>query len=80
MLSRAIESVVASHWAEYISQFRLTTLRVRELPATVAIDAHGRSIYADLNTTAVQKLPQVLEALRAQREAAPRFKPWSSGN
>lgn len=80
LLSRAIESVVASHWTEYISQFRLTTLRVRELPATVAIDAHGRSIYADLNTTAVQKLPQVLEALRAQREAAPRFKPWSSGN
>ena len=78
LLSRAIESVVACHWTEYISQFRLTTLRVRELPATVAIDAHGRSIYADLHNTAARKLPQVLESLRRQREAAPRFGSWST--
>lgn len=75
LLSRAIEAVVASHWTEYISQFRLTTLRVRDLPATVAIDAHGRSLYADLHDAAAQRLPQVLQELRARREAAPRFGP-----
>lgn len=75
LLSRAIESVVASHWTEYISQFRLTTLRVRDLPAAVAIDAHGRSLYADLHDAAAQRLPQVLQELRARREAAPRFGP-----
>lgn len=73
LLSRAIESVVASHWTEYISQFRLTTLRVRDLSATVAIDAHGRSTYGDLQGAAARRLPQVLEALRAEREAAPQF-------
>jgi fumarate hydratase subunit beta len=75
LLSRAIESVVASHWCEYISQFRLTTLRVRDLGATVAIDAHGRSVYDGLADEAARRLPGVLEQLRRQREAAAALPP-----
>ena len=75
LLSRAIESVVASHWTEYISQFRLTTLRVRDLGATVAIDAHGRSVYDELADEAARRLPGVLEQLRRQREAAAALPP-----
>lgn len=70
MLAQSIEHVVSSHWNEYISQFRLTTLRVRTLgPATVAIDAHGNSIYEDLRVRAQQRLPQILDNLTQQRQS-----------
>ena len=69
VLAEAIERVVSSHWNECISQFRLTTLRVRGLgPATVAIDAHGNSIYEDLRVRAQQRLPQILDTLTQQRQ------------
>jgi fumarate hydratase subunit beta len=65
LLSQAIRRVVAVHWTEYISQFRLLTLEVAQLgPATVAIDAHGRSVYEQLQVQAAQRL----RALRAARE------------
>ncbi|MGE0350570.1 fumarate hydratase C-terminal domain-containing protein [Hydrogenophaga sp.] len=71
LLSQSIERVVSTHWNEYISQFRLTTLRVRDLgPATVAIDAHGRSIYDELRTQASDRLPAIMEQLKRRREAA----------
>ena len=68
-LSQAIRGVVSSHWNEYISQFRLVTLRVEALgPATVAIDAHGRSVYEDLRQRAQSRLPGILARLREQRQ------------
>ena len=71
LLSEAIEGVVSSHWNEYISQFRLLTLRVRGLgPATVAIDAHGNSVYTQLQDRAQERMPAILDTLRRQREAA----------
>ncbi len=70
LLSDAIEGVVSSHWNEYISQFRLTTLRVRDLPATVAIDAQGHSLYDSLQQRAANRLPQIREALKREREQA----------
>jgi fumarate hydratase subunit beta len=49
LLSQAIRRVVSVHWTDYIAQFRLLTLEVHELgPATVAIDAHGNSLYEQL--------------------------------
>jgi fumarate hydratase subunit beta len=57
LLSQAIRRVVAVHWSDYISQFRLVTLEVDSLgPATVAIDARGNSIYEQLHTEAAEQL------------------------
>lgn len=57
LLSQAIRRVVSVHWTDYIAQFRLLTLEVDRLgPATVAIDAHGRSLYRQLHSQAVQRL------------------------
>lgn len=70
LLSEAIEGVVSSHWNEYISQFRLTTLRVRGLAATVAIDAQGNSLYESLQQRAVARLPQIRDTLKREREQA----------
>lgn len=71
LLSESIQRVVSTHWNEYISQFRLTTLHVENLgPATVAIDAHGNSIYDDLKKKAEDKLPGILSELARQRQSA----------
>ena len=71
LLARAIEEVVAVDWTDYISQFRLVTLRVKDLgPATVGIDAHGNSIYEALAQSAQDMLPALLERMKAEREAA----------
>ena len=60
LLSRAIQRVVAVHWSDYIAQFRLLTLEVADLgPATVAIDAHGNSLYERLQQQAQQRLEQI---------------------
>jgi fumarate hydratase subunit beta len=60
LLSRAIRRVVSVHWTDYISQFRLVTLDVDGLgPATVAIDAHGASLYEQLAQRAQQRLAQL---------------------
>ena len=73
LLSESIRGVVATHWNEYISQFRLTTLRVEGLgPATVAIDAHGNSIYDSLKLQAENRMPDILGELARQRQAASR--------
>jgi len=72
LLAESIERVVSSHWNEYISQFRLVTLRVKSLgPATVAIDAHGNSIYEDLRVRAQERMPQILATLNQQRKPNP---------
>lgn len=72
LLAASIERVVSSHWNEYISQFRLVTIRVNALgPATVAIDAHGNSIYEDLRQRALARLPRILETLHQQRQTQP---------
>lgn len=63
LLSRAIRRVRAVHWPEYIAQFRLLTLELGELgPGTVAIDAHGNSLYAQLQQRAHHRLLQARQA------------------
>ena len=57
LLSQAIRRVVAVHWTDSISQFRLLTLELAELgPATVAIDARGNSLYERLRVEAAKRL------------------------
>ncbi|MFM0605895.1 fumarate hydratase C-terminal domain-containing protein [Paraburkholderia sediminicola] len=64
LLSRSLRRVVAMNWTEYISQFRLLTLEVEQLgPATVAIDAHGNSLYAQLHERASARMPEIVSAL-----------------
>ena len=68
LLSESIERVVSTYWNDYISQFRLTTLRVKNLgPATVAIDAHGNSVYDCLQRQAKSRLPDILKTFSQQR-------------
>jgi fumarate hydratase subunit beta len=65
--AEAIRGVVAVHWTDLIPQFRLVVLRVEGLAGTVAIDAHGNSIYARLRDSANERLPRIFEALGARR-------------
>lgn len=68
LLSHAIRGVVSVHWNEYISQFRLVTLAVEDLgPATVAIDAHGNSLYRNLRQAAEERMPRILEVMGSAR-------------
>lgn len=70
--SRSIKEVVAVGWEDLICQFRLVRLRVEGLgPATVAIDAHGNSLYENLRSEAESRLPRILEELDQQRPAIP---------
>lgn len=63
LLSRSIRRVVSVHWTDYIAQFRLVTLEVAALgPATVAIDAHGRSLYAQLQADAARRVRDLRNA------------------
>jgi fumarate hydratase subunit beta len=73
LLSQAIRRVVAVQWPDYISQFRLVTLEVQSLgPATVAIDAHGNSVYEQLRAQAAHRLPAIAEQMNAARSMGQR--------
>ena len=72
LLSEAITGVVSVHWTDLVAHFRLVTLRVAGLgPLTVGIDAHGNSLYDTLHQGAATRMPAILAALRAEREATP---------
>ena len=70
-LSEAIEEVLEVGWTDMLMHYRLARLRVRGLgPATVGIDAHGRSLYAEEQQTARDRLPELMAELDRQRDAA----------
>jgi fumarate hydratase subunit beta len=65
LLSAAVETIVETAWDDLIMQFRLTRIRVSGFgPVTVAIDAHGNSLYQSLSASAEERLPAILEANR----------------
>lgn len=69
VFSRAVRTVAAVGWNDMISHYRLVKLSVEALgPLTVAIDAHGNSVYDDAQQVARGRLPEILERLRAARE------------
>jgi fumarate hydratase subunit beta len=69
LLSQAIRSVVEVGWTDMLVHYRLVRLRVEGLgPATVGIDAHGRSLYHEEQMSARQRLPQILGELAADRD------------
>ncbi|WP_204313276.1 fumarate hydratase C-terminal domain-containing protein, partial [Klebsiella michiganensis] len=50
LMSMGLEEVVETAWDDMIMQFRLTRVRLSGFgPVTIAIDAHGNSVYETLN-------------------------------
>jgi fumarate hydratase subunit beta len=69
LLSAAIERVVEVGWSDLVAHYRLVKVAVRDLgPLTVAIDAHGESLYARLRKRADERLPELMAALARDRE------------
>lgn len=70
LLSEAIREVVQVGWADMLTHYRLVKLRVQGMgPVTVAIDAHGRSLYDEAQAGAAARLPDILATLDGQRGA-----------
>lgn len=71
LLSQGVAEVVETAWDDFIMQFRLTRVRLDGFgPLTVAIDAHGNSIYEQLARDARHRMPDILERMRAARAAS----------
>ena len=69
LLSQAVQAVVEVGWSDMLTHYRLVRLKVAGLgPATVAIDAHGRSLYDEQQQAARYRLPGILAALDVARE------------
>ena len=68
LLSPSLRRVVDVQWTDLISQFRLVKLNVEDLgPATVAIDAHGNSLYESLRRDARERRSDIVAGLNAAR-------------
>ena len=68
LLSQAVREVLDVGWREMLTHYRVVRLRVEGLgPATVAIDAHGHSLYADAAQQAQSSLPALMAELDADR-------------
>ncbi|MCB2043081.1 MAG: fumarate hydratase C-terminal domain-containing protein [Burkholderiaceae bacterium] len=66
--TRAVREVLEIGWPDMLMHYRLVRLRVEGLgPVTVAIDAHGNSVYADALAGARDRMPAILAALDARR-------------
>lgn len=69
LLSRAIRRVVEVGWSDMLTHYRLVRLEVEGLgPATVGIDAHGRSLYADEREAAQARMPELVALLDRRRQ------------
>jgi fumarate hydratase subunit beta len=70
LLSRGVKEILITAWDDLIMQFRLTRVRLEGFgPLTVAIDAHGNSLYENLSQTARERMPDILARLNAGRAA-----------
>jgi fumarate hydratase subunit beta len=68
LLSQAVREVLDVGWSEMLTHYRVVRLRVEGLgPVTVAIDAHGHSLYADAAQQAQSSLPALMAELDADR-------------
>lgn len=71
LLSKAVTAVLEVGWSDMLMHYRLVRLRVQGLgPATVAIDAHGRSLYDEEHRAAQQQRSHILAHLAAARAQA----------
>lgn len=68
LLSRGVVERLETGWDDLIEQFRLSRFRLERFgPVTVAIDAHGNSLYRTLQDRAAARLPEILGRLEATR-------------
>jgi len=68
LLTGGVVEVVETGWDDLIMQFRLTRFRIKDFgPLTVAIDAHGNSVYEELSRSARDRLPEIMARLNAER-------------
>ncbi|MBL8569438.1 MAG: fumarate hydratase C-terminal domain-containing protein [Phreatobacter sp.] len=66
LLSLGVTEVVEAAWPDLIMQFRLNRIRLAGLgPVTVAIDAHGESVYDRLQASATARLADILQSVRS---------------
>lgn len=69
ILTDAIKRVTGIGWRDMISHYRLVRIEVERLgPLTVAIDAHGNSVYDETIKAMQDKRASILAELRADRE------------
>lgn len=69
LLTEGIEAVCETGWNDLIIQFRLSRVRLNMFgPLTVAIDARGNSVYADLSASAKARLPEIMRDLARERD------------
>lgn len=69
--TQALRRVLEVGWSDMLIHYRLVRLEVEGLgPVTVGIDAHGRSLYAEEERQALERLPGILRELDAARERA----------
>ncbi len=68
LTSEAVIKVVDVQWHDFITQFRLTKLRVEALgPLNVGVDIRGNSLYDQLTEAAKAKLPDIMAMLNRER-------------
>jgi len=68
LFTNAIREVVTVAWEDLIVHYRLVKLRMDGLgPGTVAIDAHGNSLYDGLQAAASARLPEIMRGLNDAR-------------
>jgi fumarate hydratase subunit beta len=66
--SAAIRGVRKVAWNDLVTHYRLVKLAVERLgPVTVAIDAHGHSLYHSLQERAAARMPEILARLDRDR-------------
>lgn len=69
ILTDAVKRVTGIGWRDMISHYRLVRIEVERLgPLTVAIDAHGNSVYDETIKAMRDKRASILAELRADRE------------
>ncbi len=71
LLSQAVREVLEVGWSDMLTHYRVVRLRVEGLgPATVGIDAHGRSLYDAQADSARERRDEILAGLARARMAA----------
>lgn len=70
LISAAIERIIKVAWEDLISHYRLVAMEVRGLgPLTVAIDAHGNSLYDQLSRRARDRRAEIIARMGAARQS-----------